>query len=87
MPYLVCDVHPGWFKFNDVCGEDKIRFDIWAEGDTVDSDVLVLDYNTRASVTDYFDLVGEATSCWYIQRKSEAVQETGKDVVREIYLK
>ena len=55
-------------------------------------DQLIFSYGTRASVSDYYDLVGEAASCWYIERDSEPVVDVysgqaGVSSQRYVYLK
>ena len=52
----------GYFEFKDVCGEDRVSFEVKEENQGFD-DRLILDYLTRASVSDYHELVGESTSC------------------------
>ena len=71
----------GWFHFDAPCGEDRIIFDIYAENsgyinpEVPNADQLIFNYPTRASVSDYYELVGEATSCWYIERDSQPISD------------
>jgi len=79
----------GWFDFEQKCGEDRVTFEIWEKS----TGTKVLEYVTRASVADYFELVGESTSCWFIERESEPVLDFEGGVPdshlksRTIYLK
>ena len=85
----------GFIAFQQVCGEDQIVFNIYNEKDgTLGSDELMFTYGTRASVRDYYELVGEAASCWYIERDSEPVVDfyntgntAGTPTQRYVYLK
>ena len=50
---------------------------------------LVFSYGSRAAVADYYNLVGESESCWYIVHDSEQILEAAAHSVttRNVYLK
>jgi hypothetical protein len=88
----------GYFDFDNVCGEDKIIFQMYEENSgylsstdsSVELDTLIWRYSSQTSVETYYDMVGEATSCWYIERDSEPNYDTPDSTSlskRDVYLK
>jgi hypothetical protein len=87
----------GYYDFDNVCGEDKIIFEIYEENggylsssDSTEVDTLIWQYSSQTTVETYYDMVGEATSCWYIERDSEPNYDTPDATTlskRDVYLK
>lgn len=56
----------GWLTFKSPCGEDRIKFQVWA--DQADGgNRLMWEYQTKTAVSDYYRISEEQVSCWYVE--------------------
>lgn len=75
----------GRFEFADVCGADRIHFQVWEQdqgpGHSDDADDMLWNYHSKTTVDYYYQMAGNTRSCWYARWNTENGQVVDGDAL------